>query len=232
MSANGCSRSENQYIVLQKILDNRRSCRAFHSSPISRECLSTIFSMAQRTASWCNSQPWDVVCVSGHALENLRQSLMDVVKTKAPSPDIPFPVEYRGVYKERRRECGIQLYESLGISRENKRAAKQQALENFNFFGAPHVAIITTPSELGTYGAIDCGAYASNLMLVAQSLGISAITQAAIANYSDFLKDHLSIDPSRNVVCCVSFGYMDHSHPANKFKTRRECLKKVVEWVD
>lgn len=223
---------KNEYMVLKKLLDNRQSCRAFQSSSVSRECLAEIFSMAQRTASWCNSQPWDVICISGQELNNLRKSFQEVVKSTPPSPDIPFPVEYRGVYKERRRECGLQLYESLGITRENKSAANKQRLDNFNFFGAPHVAIITTPSELGAYGAIDCGAYASNVMLVAQSLGVSAITQAAIANYSEFLKDHLSIDPSRNVVCSVSLGYMYLSHPANKFKTRRECLEKVVKWVD
>jgi hypothetical protein len=44
-------------------------------------------------------------------------------------------------------------------------AYAKQALENYNFFGAPHVAIIHTNEPLGIYGAIDCGAYVSNFML-------------------------------------------------------------------
>jgi hypothetical protein len=44
-------------------------------------------------------------------------------------------------------------------SRGDKAAYAKQALENYNFFGAPHVAIIHTDEALGIYGAIDCGAY-------------------------------------------------------------------------
>ena len=85
--------------------------------------------------------------------------------------DFPFPREYLGVYLERRRESGFQLYNSLGIARGDKAAYAKQALENYNFFGAPHVAIIHTDEALGVYGAIDCGAYVSNFMLAAQALG-------------------------------------------------------------
>ena len=85
--------------------------------------------------------------------------------------DFPSPREYLGVYLERRRESGFQLYNTLGIARGDKAAYAKQALENYNFFGAPHVAIIHTDEALGIYGAIDCGAYVGNFMLAAQALG-------------------------------------------------------------
>jgi len=47
----------------------------------------------------------------------------------------------------------------------------RQALENFNFFGAPHVAIVHTDEALGVYGAIDCGGYVTSFMLAAQARG-------------------------------------------------------------
>ena len=68
--------------------------------------------------------------------------------------------------------------------RGDKMAYAKQALENFNFFGAPHVAIIHTNEPLGIYGAIDCGAYVSNFMLAAQALGLGTIPQAALARHS------------------------------------------------
>jgi hypothetical protein len=49
------------------------------------------------------------------------------------SGDFPFPREYRGVYLDRRRESGFQLYNTLGIARGDKVAYAEQALQNFNF---------------------------------------------------------------------------------------------------
>lgn len=34
-------------------------------------------------------------------------------------PDLPFPLAYRGIYKERQREVDWQLYDSIGVRRAN-----------------------------------------------------------------------------------------------------------------
>ena len=81
-----------------------------------------------------------------------------------PAPDITFPREYRGVYLERRRACGFQLYEAVGVTRGDREGYAKQGFENYKLFGAPHVAIITSDEALGTYGVLDCGAYVSNFL--------------------------------------------------------------------
>ena len=103
-------------------------------------------------------------------------------------------------------------------------------LENFRFFGAPHVMIITTEADLGIYGAIDCGAYVAHVMLAAQSLGIATIAQAALAGVADFVRGHFAIPPERKLVCGISFGYADPTHPANGFRTNRASLDQVVRY--
>jgi hypothetical protein len=55
--------------------------------------------------------------------------------------------------------------------RGDREAYAKQGLENYRLFGAPHVAIVTSDEALGTYGAVDCGAYVNNFLLAAQSLG-------------------------------------------------------------
>ena len=105
-------------------------------------------------------------------------------------------------------------------------------MRNFELFDAPHVAIITSDSELGTYGALDCGGYIANLLLVAEALGLGAIAQAALASYSEFVRDHFGIDNSRRVVCGVSFGYPDENSPANAFRTTQAAQDEVVHWMD
>jgi nitroreductase len=218
--------------MLDDLLQRRRSCRAFLPQPVAREVVARMLGMAQRTASWCNTQPWQVVVTREQGTERFRAAYAAELAAGKPAPDLPFPREYHDVYQERRRECGFQLYECLGVQRGDRVASTREALRNYEFFGAPHVAIITTDEALGQYGAIDCGAYVANLLLSAEALGLGAIAQAALASHSGFVRDHLALGHDRRVVCGVSFGYADTAHPANGFRTSRASMDQTVTWLE
>ena len=196
--------------VLQRLLSTRHSCRGFLRDSVDDDTIGQILSISQRTPSWCNAQPWQVIVTKGAATEKFRDALHAACDTKnAAAPDIAFPREYRGVYLDRRRECGFQLYEAVGVTRGDRAASAKQGAENYRLFGAPHVALITSDEALGTYGALDCGAYVNNFLLAAQSLGVATIPQAALATHSKFVRDHFGIGDDRILVCGISFGYED-----------------------
>jgi nitroreductase len=174
-----------------------------------------------------------VVIASGEAKERFRKAIYGEAASGAGDDhDFTPPREYLGVYLARRRESGFQLYNTLGIPRGDKAAYARQALENYNFFGAPHVAIIHTTEPLGVYGAVDCGAYVSNFMLAAQALGLGTIPQAALARHSGLIRRHFNLGDDRRVVCGISFGYADHAHKVNSYRTSRAALGDVVTFVD
>ena len=143
-----------------------------------------------------------------------------------------FRANIAAIYLERRRESGFQLYNSLGIPRGDKAGYAKQALENFNFFGAPHVAIVHTDEALGVYGAIDCGGYVTNFMLAAQALGLATIPQAALAFHSGLVRKHFGLGDDRRVVCGISFGYPDRDHKANSYRTSRASIAETVTFVE
>ena len=224
---------EERIGVLEELLGERFSCRAFRLQPVPRPIIERVLKTAQRTASWCNSQPWQVVIASGEAKEKFRKEIHAAASSGRPDEgDFPFPREYRGVYLERRRESGFQLYNTLGIPRGDKAAYARQALENFNFFGAPHIAIIHTDEALGVYGAIDCGAYVSNFMLAAQALGLGTIPQAALAHQSGLIRRHFRLGDDRRVVCGISFGFADRDHRINSYRTSRARVSEAATFVD
>jgi nitroreductase len=226
-------KQENRIGVLEDMLNERYSVRAFLPREVPRDVIEHILKVAQRTASWCNSQPWQVVIASGEAKERFRKLIYSEAASGAPdNSDFPTPREYLGVYLERRRESGFQLYNTLGIPRGDKVAYAKQALENYNFFGAPHVAIIHTTEPLGVYGAVDCGAYVSNFMLAAQALGLGTIPQAALARHSGLIRRHFNLGDNRRVVCGISFGYADHAHKVNSYRTSRAALADIVTFID
>ncbi len=219
--------------ALEAMLQQRYSCRAFLPKPVARATIEHLLTMAQRAPSWCNTQPWQVIITQGDATRHLAEGLSQHAASGAPvQADITFPTRYSGIYQQRRRVCGYQLYDAVGIARGDRPASSAQAQENFRFFGAPHFALITSDAELGPYGAIDCGGYVSVFLLAAQALGLSAIPQAAVAAYSPWLRSYFSIPTDRLVVCGISFGYAQPEHSANSFRTERAPLHEVVQWHD
>ena len=217
--------------VTARLMDERRSCRAFLQEPVAHQTLERLVTMAQRAPSWCNTQPWELVITEGAGTADFRRALSEhAAGSQKHNPDLTMPSHYVGIYRDRRRECAWQLYDSLGISHGDREASQRQTLENFELFGAPHVAIITTTETLGTYGVLDCGVYLGNFLLAAQSLGLATVAQAALAGFSPFLHDYFDIPVDRQVVCAVSLGYPDITHPANGFSTHRAPITDVVRW--
>jgi nitroreductase len=138
------------------------------------EVIASVVEIARKTASWCNVQPWQLLIASRETTERFRQALMEHAKqANGVDSDIPFPAEYRGAFADRRREAGYRLYEALGIDRSEKERRAAQGFENFRMFGAPHVAIVTIPAELGPYAGVDCGAFIGSFLLAAHAHGVS-----------------------------------------------------------
>ncbi len=213
-------------------LSNRYSCRRFKQDAVPIDLIHKILTAAQKTPSWCNTQPWDVHVVSGEALQTLSEKLEKQAASGAtPNPDFSFPERYEGDYRDRRKVCGLQLYKSVGIEKGDAERTRDQALENFRFFAAPHVMFLTVPSELGVYGAVDCGLYVSSFMLVANELGVATIAQAALASYPDVVREALNIGKERHLVCGISFGFEDTTHPINGYRTERESIASVVKFI-
>ena len=229
--------SPDDRAALERLLHERHSCRAFRAERVDRATIESIFTLAQRSASWCNSQAWQVTIASGAAVERFRQALLDAASGGSKSGigdggDFPFPTAYTGIYQDRRRECGFQLYEAVGVKRGDREGYGRQTLENFRLFGAPHAAILTSDPDLGVYGAIDVGGYVQVLLLAMQAHGVAAIPQAALAGYSALVKSLLGIPVERKVVCGVSFGFEDTTHRANSYRTMRASIDDVVSWVE
>lgn len=223
--------------ALSALLARRFSCRAFLPGSVPRPLIEEMLRMAQMAPSWCNSQPWQTYVTSGAATERFRAGLLDYADNHAVdgvprNPDISFPPNYSGIYKDRQRECGWQLYESVGVAHGDRAGSARQARENFRLFGAPHALVVTSARALGSYGVLDCGAYLGNLLLAAASLGIATVAQAAVAGCAPFVRSFFDLPDDVVVLVGVSFGYADPDHPANGFRTRRAALGDVTHWMD
>ena len=221
---------DTDFVALDRVLAGRRSCRGFTDQQVPREIIERLLTAAQRTASWCNTQPWQVVITSGAATDRLREGML--TRPDGVGSDFDFPTGYSGVLADRRREVGWQLYEAVGVERGDREASGREMMRNFAFFDAPHLAVISAPRELGTYGAIDCGLYVNSFLLAAEALGLATCAQAAVAGRSPLLREWFDLGDDRAVVCGISFGYADPDHPSAAFTSHRAPIGDAVTFLD
>lgn len=218
--------------VLHDLMQARFSCRGYLPDAVPDTVIESILNTARLTASWCNTQPWKMVITRPGSTEPFREALVAQEEAgEEITPDMPFPPGYQNEFLARRRAAGFALYEAVGITRGDKDGRVRQSMENFRFFGAPHVAIVTTAAELGPYGAVDCGGFVASFLLAARAHGVATIPQAALARHSKFIRRYFDIPEGRNVVCGISFGYADMAHPANSFRTEREEVADIVRFA-
>ncbi|WP_298497559.1 nitroreductase [uncultured Maritimibacter sp.] len=220
------------YDTLFSLLKARHSCRAFKPDQIARADIEAILTAAQRVPSWCNAQPWQVQITSGASTEELREGMAKAIAEGRSGSDLPFPTGYTGAHRDRRRTCGWQLYEAVGVEKGDRSGSAREMMKNYSFFGAPHVAMISSGAELGPYGALDTGGFITAFCLAAQARGIATIAQAAPAGFAPFLHDHFSLGDDRLALCVISFGYADSDHPANSFRTERAPLEDWASILD
>lgn len=213
----------------RSLVDARFSCRGYRPDPVPVEVVRSILDTAQQSPSWANTQPWHATILAGAETEKFREHLVNAVVSGRGVGDIAPPDRYENEFRDRRRASGFALYDSLGIAYDDKDGRNRQMLENFKFFGAPHVAVISSEAGLGPYGYVDTGAYLSTFLLAAADHGVATIAQAAIAMYSDVVRDYLGIPDTRHIVCGVSFGYADDQHPANAFRTDRAPIEDASD---
>jgi len=215
---------------LDDLFVQRHSCRAFRTDQVPRKVIEQIVATAQRAPSWCNAQPWHITVTSGAETDRFRTALQAEAAQGAEQSDIPFPETYAGIYLDRRRTCGWKLYEAVGVQKGDREGSARQAMQNFALFGAPHCALLTSPADLGPYGAVDCGGFVTAFTLAAQAAGLGTIAQAAVARSSPFLHEYFDIPETRLIVCAISFGYSDTDHAANAFRTERADLGEIIDW--
>jgi nitroreductase len=215
---------------LEALLARRKSARSFRPEPISEPELRALFAAAQHAPSWCNIQPWRVTLTAPALTRELASALRGAALAGAKQPEVPFPAEYPEPYDERRRACGYELYRAMAIARDDTERRREAWLRNFEFFGAPHAAIVCQDRRLGPYAGVDIGVWLGYLLALAEARGIDTCPMASIAAYPAPLRRLLGLDDHEVVLFAVALGRSD-TGAANACRTERAPVDACVRFV-
>jgi nitroreductase len=206
----------------------RASKRTFRPEPVARDTLRRLFEAAQQAPSWCNVQPWRVAVTEPPKTTAVAASLVAAARSSAPHPDVPFPLDYPPPYKQHRIDCGVALYQAMGIARDDKLGRYGAWLRNYALFDAPHVAIVSCDQRLGPYAYVDVGVWLGYVLTAAAALAIDTCPMASVATYPHVLRAHLPIASTETILFGLALGYADDGSPANACRTTRGPVEANV----
>lgn len=215
---------------LQRLLLNRRSCRAFLPEALPESELAAILAPALRAPSNCNTQPWFLHVVSGAAIERLRRRLPEDFAAGRVSLDFPYEGKYDGVFKERQYASAQALYSAMGIEREDREARQAAFMRNFSFFDAPHVAFFFLPAGFSEREACDLGMFAQSVMLLLDEAGLGSCPQTALGFLADAVREELAVPREQRLMFGLSFGRPDLAAPANRCVTERAPAQELIRF--
>ena len=112
--------------ALQRLLDQRYSCRGFLEKPVPQATIGEIVKTAQKVPSWCNSQPWQLAICSPEKTKVLADALTEAAMGGMQSPDVGFPETLSGCLQRiAAPACGWQLYDAVGVTKGDREASLQ-----------------------------------------------------------------------------------------------------------
>jgi nitroreductase len=218
----------------EDIAQARRSIRGYKKDPIPREILEEIIHIAKQAPSSMNTQPWHFHVLTGEPLERIRKGNTEkMMAGSSVDREIKLNHGYEGPHRERQVEIAVQLFEAMGIARDDKERRMDWVMRGFRQFDAPVSIVITVDKALAddTIAHFDCGAATYGLVLAAWSKGIGSVINGQGIMQSSVVRENANIPEDQVIMTCVAMGYPDESFVANDVKSRRSPNDKVASFI-
>ena len=216
------------------VLLGRRSVRGYKPDPVPKALIEEILTLAMRSPSSMNTQPWNFTVISGEPLDLIRAG-----NTERNIAGVPHSREFRigeafaGQHRDRQVGVAKQLFAAMGIEREDKEKRMDWVLRGFRQFDAPVCVIITYDRVLADSDdtAFDCGAVTTALVNAAWSRGLGAVINSQGIMQSPVVREHANIAEDQVIMKAVALGYPDDSFPANAVVSERRSVAEATSFL-
>jgi|TARA_B110000259_G_scaffold110633_1_gene126419 nitroreductase len=216
---------------LEKVMRERRSIRGFKDEPVSKILLEDIIALANRAPSSMNTQPWHLHVLTGKPLEAVRKGNTDrMLAGMTPVREIEDYAAYEGEHRKRQIEIAVQLFEAMGIRREDAERRQDWVMRGFRQFDAPVSIVVCFDRSLikNTIAHFDTGAMTYGLVLAAWSKGLGAVINGQGIMQSPVVRQAAMIPDDQVILTCVALGWPDEDFVANSVISHRRPLENVT----
>jgi nitroreductase len=215
---------------INEAIESRKSIRKYLKKPVSKDVLTKIINTSLRSPSATNLQPWNLYAISGEILENIRRDNVNrFLSGGKPTYEEPL---LNDLFRSRRSELAKDLFNLLGIQREDKEKRKAWAARGHGYFDAPSVVFIALDQSIlsGTWSLMAIGSFIQSFCLSALEHGLGTCISEQGVSYHDIIRKYVDIPESQRIIISVTVGYPDHSAPANQLVSTRVSVDEVTQW--
>ena len=217
-----------------EVVLGRRSIRGYLMKPVPRPLIEEILTMAMRSPSSMNTQPYHFHVITGEPLDRIRKGNTERILAGEPdSREFRKGHPFQGVHRDRQVGCAIQLFEAMGIGRDDKAARQDWVLRGFRQFDAPVCVIVTYDKELSEADdtVFDCGAVTTALVNAAWSKGLGCVINSQGIMQSPVVREHAGIPDDQVIMKAVAMGWPDPDFPANPVRITRRTVDEAARFV-
>lgn len=218
----------------ETLVKSRRSIRGYKKDPVSLKVLQEIVEIAKGAPSSMNTQPWHMHIITGEPLERIRKgNTENMIAGIAPKRDFPMKESYEGLHRQRQVDVAIQLFEAMGIERNDKARRTDWVMRGFRQFDAPVSIVLTYDKYLepAAISQFDLGAVSYGICLAAWERGLGTVINGQGIMQSDVVREHANIPDDQNIMICIAMGYPNEDFSANAVKSMRAKNEDFVHFV-
>ncbi len=226
--------SGNPDMTFDEVVNGRRSIRGYLDKPVPRDLIEEVLALAMRSPSSMNTQPYNFHVITGDPLDRIRKGNTERILAGEPdSREFRRGEPFAGKHRERQIGCAVQLFEAMGIERDDKEARQDWVLRGFRQFDAPVCVIVTYDKELSGSDdtPFDCGAVTTALVNAAWSRGLGCVINSQGIMQSPVVREHANIPDDQVIMKTVAMGWPDEEFPANPVKITRREVDEAARFV-
>jgi nitroreductase len=213
---------------------SRKSVRGFLDKPVSKEIVDEIINTAKWAPSSYNTQTWRIHAVTGEALDKIREgNTKNTLDGVPPLRDFPYKEEYQDKSRQNQIDVAIQLFEAMGIERDDKERRTDWMLRGFRQFDAPVSLVLTYDKSLepAAITQFSLGSLAYGIVLAAWERGIGCVINGQGIMQSAVVHEHANIPDNEAIMICIALGYPDENFKANDVRSVRADNSEFVKYV-
>jgi nitroreductase len=221
-------------VEFDDVVRGRRSIRGYQKKPVPKALIREILEIAMRAPTSLNTQPWNFYVVAGDVLDRIRAGNVERNLAGVPhSREFRLGPEYAGDHRKRQIEIAIQLFEAMGIERDNKEKRMDWILRGFRQFDAPVSIIITYDKSIqgSDIAPFDCGGVVNCLVNAAWNRGLGCVINSQGIMQSPVVRAEAGIPEDQVIQTCVAMGWPDDSFPANAVVSKRKSVDEAATFL-
>lgn len=218
---------------LREAIRTRRSIRRFLRKPVSREIIQELISESLWAPSWANTQPWEIVVVTGEPLERFKSENKEALLAGRTSiPDISMPSNWPEALKKRSVDLSKSIFESLAIGQDDAERRVEYYARMYYLFDAPALILLLIDRGLSLeYAMLDVGIFLQTFLLSAHNAGLGACVFSGTVHCPEIVHKHFAIPDTKLLGIGIALGWPDIDAPVNNFVRTRGKVEEFVRWI-